>query len=347
MSFSLSARRLLCRHLLASACIGLSSLASSSAALSEKSSDSLDVKQPQNQEPPSLWAGKSRGGGAHQVLKHRLDRYDGCLIDDPRSLPETRDEFNSKLKHSLDVWREEKKRGVWLTLSPERVAFAADAISQHGFELHSANREQLTLTKWLPLEQPNTLPAGASHYVGVGCLLLNKTKNSVLVVQEKNGVLKGKNFWKIPTGAVDAGEDLMGACQRELMEETGIRAKVKGLVLVRQLTRYLGGKGDLFFVFLCELEDPDSEGTISIQESEIAACQWMPVEDYFAQSLQALWPAGRVAYTIMNECFQQALEHKGGSVWAVTPYESQPKPSSLFHPPLPANQTSMTKEDKQ
>ncbi|PNX67570.1 nudix hydrolase 2-like protein, partial [Trifolium pratense] len=44
----------------------------------------------------------------------------------------------------------------------------------------------------------------------------------VLVVQEKNGRFSGKGIWKLPTGAVDVGEDVCDAAIREVKEETGI-----------------------------------------------------------------------------------------------------------------------------
>jgi 8-oxo-dGTP pyrophosphatase MutT (NUDIX family) len=46
-------------------------------------------------------------------------------------------------------------------------------------------------------------------------------KGELLVVQEAIGPLKGKDIWKIPTGLVDAGEDLHIAAARECFEETG------------------------------------------------------------------------------------------------------------------------------
>ena len=270
------------------------------------------------------------------VLKHALDRYQGCLVNDPASLPRTAEEFNEKLAHSLDVWRAEKRRGIWLTLSPETAGFVGEAIKKHGFELHSADKDKLLLTKWLPGEEgvPNSLPAPASHYVGIGCLLLNSTKDKMLVVQEKNGVLRGSGFYKIPTGTVEAGEDLASACVRELKEETGIDAEVKGLVLFRHATQFLNGKGDLFFVFLMKLPERSQDQQIVIQESEIADAKWIPLEDYFGQSLAPLWPAARVAYTKMNQTIKDALDDPEGRVWQLYSYSEKDK-SAIFSPPPP------------
>ncbi len=46
------------------------------------------------------------------------------------------------------------------------------------------------LTRWLP-DEPSTLPPNASHQVGVGACVIN-AQGLVLVVQERNGPLKGR-----------------------------------------------------------------------------------------------------------------------------------------------------------
>ena len=50
--------------------------------------------------------------------------------------------------------------------------------------------------------------------VGVGCFVLNEA-GEVLLVQEKNGPLRGRGGWKLVTGLVDAGEDIVEAAARE------------------------------------------------------------------------------------------------------------------------------------
>lgn len=53
----------------------------------------------------------------------------------------------------------------------------------------------------------------------MGAFVLNE-RNQVLVVQEKNGPLKGKGVWKMPTGLLDPAEDVMDGAVREVLEET-------------------------------------------------------------------------------------------------------------------------------
>jgi 8-oxo-dGTP pyrophosphatase MutT (NUDIX family) len=79
------------------------------------------------------------------------------------------------------------------------------------------------LTKWLPTS-PNKLPSFASHFVGVGGLVLDKQKKNILCVQERKSMFK-EELWKLPGGLVETGESLETAVVREVWEETGIKAK--------------------------------------------------------------------------------------------------------------------------
>tara|TARA_B100000902_G_C27245971_1_gene882611 strand:+ start:102 stop:578 length:477 start_codon:yes stop_codon:yes gene_type:complete len=54
---------------------------------------------------------------------------------------------------------------------------------------------------------------------GVGIVVLNKN-NKVFVAKR---IDNPKNFWQMPQGGVDEGEDLLSAAYRELNEETSIR----------------------------------------------------------------------------------------------------------------------------
>ncbi|GKV19362.1 hypothetical protein SLEP1_g29638 [Rubroshorea leprosula] len=57
------------------------------------------------------------------------------------------------------------------------------------------------LVYWIPKTE-NTLPANASHRVGVGAIVFNENRE-VLVVQEKTGCFQGTGIWKIPSGIVE------------------------------------------------------------------------------------------------------------------------------------------------
>ena len=62
---------------------------------------------------------------------------------------------------------------------------------------------------------------------GVGIIVLNKD-NKVLVAKR---IDNSKNFWQMPQGGVDEGEDFLSAAYRELEEETSI----KNVELIKEL----------------------------------------------------------------------------------------------------------------
>ena len=74
------------------------------------------------------------------------------------------------------------------------------------------------LTAWLPAS-PNTLPANASHQVGVGAVVRNR-HGELLAVKERSGPAAKADIWKVPTGLLNSGEDFHEAAVREVKEET-------------------------------------------------------------------------------------------------------------------------------
>ena len=57
---------------------------------------------------------------------------------------------------------------------------------------------------------------------GVGIVVLNK-ENKIFVAKR---IDNKKNFWQMPQGGVDKGEDFYEAAIRELKEETSIKSEV-------------------------------------------------------------------------------------------------------------------------
>ena len=63
------------------------------------------------------------------------------------------------------------------------------------------------------------------------------------------GVVCIQGVWKLPTGLVNAGEDISDAAVREVLEETGIKASFEAVIAARQ-AHNLGvahNKSDMFF----------------------------------------------------------------------------------------------------
>ncbi|XP_058005957.1 nudix hydrolase 2 isoform X2 [Hevea brasiliensis] len=171
---------------------------------------------------------------------------------------------------------EQGKKGVWIKL-PIEVSNLINPVVQEGFRYHHAEPDYLMLVNWLP-NTPDTLPANASHRVGIGAFVVNNNRE-VLVVHENSGRFKGTGVWKLPTGVVNEGEDICEAAIREVKEETGIEAEFVEILAFRQSHCSFFGKSDLFFVCMLRPHSFD----IHKQDSEVEAAQWMSIEDYANQ----------------------------------------------------------------
>eukprot|EP00802_Teleaulax_amphioxeia_P016626 Tamp_16750.p1 GENE.Tamp_16750~~Tamp_16750.p1 ORF type:complete len:232 (-),score=35.78 Tamp_16750:395-1090(-) len=187
--------------------------------------------------------------------------------------------------------------------------------------MHHANKKNMVLVKWLP-DTPSTVPQPASHYVGVGVAVVDD-QNRILVVQEKFGPAsrRGKDFWKMPTGLVDNGEDIEAAAVREVLEETGIRVRFDGVLAFRQNHKTgVEGKTDLFF--LCKATPLSHH--ITIQEAEIAQAAWMPLTEYMSKPLWPEYSAYWWMSQLAAESFLKGSGHLPGERLATVPVEFVP-----------------------
>lgn len=93
--------------------------------------------------------------------------------------------------------------------------------------------------------------------MGAGCLFFNE-RNDVLLVKPTY-----KPVWEIPGGVVEQDESPKQCCQREVLEEIGLRREIGRLLVIDYNHRCEAKTESLMFVF--------EGGTLS--ESEISAIQ--------------------------------------------------------------------------
>ncbi|XP_031481775.1 nudix hydrolase 2-like [Nymphaea colorata] len=209
-----------------------------------------------------------------EILSGVDDKYDGVTVEIKEPVDVTA--FAASLKASISKWRLQGKKGVWLKI-PIQLAKLVPSAVEEGFWYHHAEPTYLMLVHWLP-DTPHTLPINATHRVGIGAIVIN-SERQMLVVQEKTGFFKGTGVWKIPTGVIDEGEDIISGAIREVKEETGIETEFLEILTFRQIHKSFFEKSDLFFV--CMLRPLSFE--IQKQELEIEDAQWMPLEEYASQ----------------------------------------------------------------
>ena len=121
---------------------------------------------------------------------------------------------------------------------------------------------------------------------GVGIVVLNKT-NKVFVAKR---IDNSKNFWQMPQGGVDKGEDYLTAAYRELEEETSIKnvkliGELDGLITYI-LPKHLLGiiwkgkyKGQTQKWFLMRYFGEDSEINVKTEKPEFLDWKWVELKE--------------------------------------------------------------------
>ena len=196
----------------------------------------------------------------------------GGILPNPDALPTDPEAFSQQLQYSLDTWANEDHLLVWLEVPITKSALIPVAV-EAGFMFHHSADDYLMMT--YQLDPDAYIPYHATHYIGAGGVVINDRKE-LLVVSERYRRKRSNPSYKLPGGALHAGEHLAEAVVREVFEETGVQARFEGLVCFRHWHGYRFGKSDIYFI--CRLS-PETE-KITMQESEIEECLWMPVEEY-------------------------------------------------------------------
>jgi 8-oxo-dGTP pyrophosphatase MutT (NUDIX family) len=210
-----------------------------------------------------------------EVLEHAPDQFGGIIVEtDP--LPEDVDEFRERLRYSMDAWQKDGKRLVWLDV-PRRLSELIPVATQAGFFFHHSDEDNLVMV--CRLVEGAFVPTHATHYIGVGGVVLNE-RQELLVVCERHR-RTAQPYYKLPGGALQPGEHLVDAVLREVLEETGVSASFESLVCFRHWHGYRYGKSDIYFV--CRLAPLSQD--LTMQAEEIEELLWMPVEEYFASDL--------------------------------------------------------------
>ena len=156
----------------------------------------------------------------------RHDTYNGITIDLTTILSQETEskintEFEDMLGKALGIWKEEKRKGIWLKI-PTSHSHLISPATKHGFDFQHAEPGFCVLTKWLPQGSVSRLPNGPTHQVikcfnmmkakkvhrcaytlstsvcsflyiltysqvGIGALVIHPTTGKMLAVQERTG----------------------------------------------------------------------------------------------------------------------------------------------------------------
>ena len=145
---------------------------------------------------------------------------------------------------------------------------------------------------------------------GVGIVLLNE-KNKVFVAKR---IDNQKNFWQMPQGGVDSGENYLNAAYRELEEETSIKnvklmQEINGLISYELPKNLLGiiwkGKfrGQKLKWFIMRFLGNDNEINIKTKKPEFKKWMWVSSNEL----MRIIVPFKKKLYASVLEEFKEEL----------------------------------------
>lgn len=249
------------------------------------------------------------------LLEFSTNPYNAVLVDID-ALPEDKHVFGERLERSLVAWREAEYGFVWLELPITKSRFIPIAV-EAGFYFHHSSRDYLMLG--LKLKEDVVELPFASHYIGAGGVVLSDDRE-ILVIREKVQRDNRPRPFKLPGGYIHAGEHLADGVEREVWEETGVRAKFESVACFRHWHANRFGKSDFYFV--CRLTPFTFE--ITLQEEEITEARWMPVEEFLARD---------DVYSFNQGIVRVALSGKGMVSSWFNNYDQDRTTREIFMPP--------------
>lgn len=116
--------------------------------------------------------------------------------------------------------------------------------------------------------------------VGVAGAVVREGK--VLLIERGREPMKGS--WTLPGGALETGETMLQGVAREVLEETGLRVRVRELLaLLDRIVRDERGVVEYHYVlmdWLCAVDDDgEAEPQVACAGSDATAVRWVDAEE--------------------------------------------------------------------
>jgi ADP-ribose pyrophosphatase YjhB (NUDIX family) len=213
--------------------------------------------------------------------KYRYNRYRDCEIDAAHVEYDTPEDFGRQMSEEFHEWshrlqpsRDADTAVMWINVPSSKSELIKPLLSI-GFSIHHANAWRIMFVK------PNRasrakIPSYGTHYIKVDCVVIERETNNLLTVIERCDTAQKDGPPKLVTGAVDAGEFVADASEREVYEETGIRAKFDSVIACsnRRCTRFDRDE----FVVCCLLyatrgQYPKADGI------EVKSADWLTINE--------------------------------------------------------------------
>ena len=136
------------------------------------------------------------------------------------------------------------------------------------------------------------------------CLVHRNDK--VLMVKHHQGE---QEWWCLPGGAVEPGEEPVAAALRELEEECCLAGKA-----VRQTSHVCNAPGDETYTFLVDIGEQEPtlgyDPDVPLGEQVLADVRWLSLDEIPERDRAYLWQAGLLTVP----CFLEEIERWGDSL---------------------------------
>ena len=225
------------------------------------------------------------------MLRVQEDLYNGLIIETD-SIKDIVSEFKTSLISLQKQAKEDNKSLLWLDLTTKQSQHIAVAL-ELGFEFHNCEAKRTTLT--YQVKKDAYIPVSPSHTIGVGAVVINE-KNELLMVRDR--IHNEHSIYKLPGGMVEHADKLYDAVEREVWEETGIKAKLTKMVSLLNSHPYRFNKSNIYMVF--QLEALTTEIDV-IDTHEIEEAIWMPLEEFFLHEKMSQFQKTLVYSALENE----------------------------------------------
>ncbi|MCL4270990.1 MAG: NUDIX domain-containing protein [Anaerolineales bacterium] len=119
--------------------------------------------------------------------------------------------------------------------------------------------------------------------VGCSAVIFNETREKVLLTQRADN-----GHWCLPGGHMESGESASEACEREVLEETGLTVRATRLLGVysnpNQLVIYKDGNKAFFVVLNFEVQALEGEVGLSDETTDVG---WFTLKDMESMPIHA------------------------------------------------------------
>lgn len=193
-------------------------------------------------------------------------------------------EVDSALRmwHSRISGRHNERSALFWVRVPVSVIDALPHLLRRGFHMHHATDAYCMLV--LRNSRYSVVPSYGTHYVRVECLVYQRgvTPDTLLMVREKAGPV---GPYKLVTGSCEPGEGVAACAEREVKEETGIKAEFIGVLGsgIRVGTRF--GRDEVLFGVLLSAR---ADQSFRCDSREISSAAWVPSDDVLADRVHSL-----------------------------------------------------------